>query len=148
MNSHPYVRAYMAGIVVPTLFLIVVLTAFITLRLILKFPAPIERVIVFPMAAVPNLWGLWNMLYVRLNRGRHISAGMHGAILPFVLALTAVCLGTASGVVSVSARGLIYFGALYVDYGHIAIGFFLVVGIYYLVWKYVVNFFNGVVGVA
>jgi hypothetical protein len=88
------------------------------------------------------------MLYVRLNRGRHISAGMHGAILPFVLALTAVCLGTASGVVSVSARGLIYFGALYVDYGHIAIGFFLVVGIYYLVWKYVVNFFNGVVGVA
>ena len=63
MNTHPYLRAYMAGIVVPTVFLIFVLTAFITIRLVLQYPAPIERVIVFPMAAVPNLWGIWNMLY-------------------------------------------------------------------------------------
>jgi len=36
MNTHPYVRAYIAGIAVPTLFLLVVLSAFIVFRLMLK----------------------------------------------------------------------------------------------------------------
>jgi RNA polymerase sigma-70 factor (ECF subfamily) len=33
-------------------------------------PIPIERVIVFPMALIPNLWGFWNMLYVWLRQHR------------------------------------------------------------------------------
>jgi hypothetical protein len=148
MNAHPYVRAYMAGIVVPTVFLIFVLSAFITIRLVLQYPAPIERVIVFPMAAVPNLWGIWNILYVRLRQGRHASIGLHGALLPFVLALAAFTVGKMLGLVAVSARGLVYFGALYVNYGCLLFGFCVVVGIYYLAWKYVVNFLNAVVGIA
>jgi len=148
MNTHPYVRAYMAGIVVPTVFLIFVLSAFITIRLVLQYPAPIERVIVFPMAAVPNLWGFWNMLYLRLRRGRHASIGVHGGVLPFLLALTAFGIGSILGVVAITSHGLVYFGALYVNYWLMAVGFCAVVGIYYLVWKYAVNFLNGVVGIA
>lgn len=148
MNTHPYLRAYMAGIVVPTVFLIFVLTTFITIRLVLQYPAPIERVIVFPMAAVPNLWGLWNMLYLRLRQGRHLSIGLHGGALPFLLALMACAVGRTLGVVAISARGLVYFGALYVDYGLLFVGFCVVVGIYYLVWKYLVNFLNAAVGIA
>jgi hypothetical protein len=148
MTTHPYIRAYMAGIVVPTVFLIVVLSAFITFRLVLQAHAPIEKVIVFPMAAVPNLWGLWNMLYTRLMKSRHVPIGLHGGALPFVLALAATAVGSASGVVAITPRGLLYFGALYVDYWLLALGFCVVVGIYYLVWKYLVNFLNGVVGIA
>jgi hypothetical protein len=148
MTTHPYIRAYMAGIVVPTVFLIVVLSAFITFRLVLQYDAPIERVIVFPMAAVPNLWGLWNMLYIRLMKRRHVSIGLHGGALPFVLALTGSAVGCTLGVVAISPRGLLYFGALYVNYWLLAVGFCVVVGIYYLAWKYLVNFLNGVVGIA
>ena len=64
MNQHPYLRAYMAGIVAPTIFLLVAATAFTIARYVYNFPVPVERVIVFPMAVVPNIWGLWNVLYV------------------------------------------------------------------------------------
>ena len=63
MNKHPYLRAYLAGIAVPTLFLLVAMTAYTIVRYVYKVPIPIERVIIFPMAAVPNAWGLWNVLY-------------------------------------------------------------------------------------
>ena len=58
MNTHPYLRAFLAGILVPTLILPLMLVAFIVLRLMLQVPFPIERGLVFPMALVPGLWGL------------------------------------------------------------------------------------------
>ena len=64
MNTHPYLRAYMPGIVVPTVFLLVAMTGFMLARFVYNVPVPIERVIVFPMAVVPNLWGAWNVLRV------------------------------------------------------------------------------------
>ena len=64
MNTHPYLRAYLAGIFVPTLVLPLILAGFITVRLVLALPIPIERFIIFPMAVVPSLFGLWNMLYL------------------------------------------------------------------------------------
>ena len=57
MNKHPYLRAYMAGIAVPTFALLFVMTAYTVFRYVYNFPAPVERFIVFPMAVVPNLWG-------------------------------------------------------------------------------------------
>lgn len=50
----------------------------------LSCSARVERVIVFPMAISPNLWGLWNVVFVRLLRNR-LPIGLWGAILPFVL---------------------------------------------------------------
>ena len=58
MNTHPYLRAYLAGIAVPTMFMLVVLTFFIVARFVYNVPVVIERLLVFPMAVVPNLWGL------------------------------------------------------------------------------------------
>src|SRR5262252_4899728 len=86
MNNHPYLRAYMAGIAVPTIFLLVVATGFTVARYVYNIPVPIERVIVFPMAAVPNAWGLWNVLFVAWRRRIPLSLGLYGALLPMLLA--------------------------------------------------------------
>src|SRR5215467_14898673 len=86
MNNHRYLRAYMAGIAVPTIFLLVVATGFTVARYVYNIPVPIERVIVFPMAAVPNAWGLWNVLFVALRRRIPWSLGLYVALLPMLLA--------------------------------------------------------------
>jgi hypothetical protein len=147
MNSHPYARAYMAGIAVPTMFLLVILSGFVVLRLILQIPAPIERIIIFPMAAVPNVFGLWNMLYLRLRESRQISIGVMGAILPFVLAPLGGLLAAALGFLRATPSGLEYFNSVQVNYAVLAAGFCVVSIIYYLGWKYLVGFFNGVAGI-
>ena len=91
--NHLYLRAYMAGIVAPTAFLLVVLTVFSLARFVFHVPVPIERVIVFPMALIPNLFGAWEMRwYVVLTR-RRLSIGVHGAMLPFVLVPLGLMLG-------------------------------------------------------
>src|ERR1700675_2181165 len=86
MNQHIYLRAYMAGIVVPTIFLLVGATVFAIARYVYNFPVPVERVIVFPMAVVPNAWGLWNVLFVAWRSRLQMPIGLHGALLPFLLA--------------------------------------------------------------
>jgi hypothetical protein len=117
------------------------------LRLILQIPAPIERIIVFPMAAVPNVFGLWNMLYLKLRESRPISIGVMGAILPFVLAPLGGLLACSLGFLRFTAGGLEYFNSVQVNYAVLAAGFCVVSIIYYLGWKYLVGFFNGVAGI-
>src|SRR6185369_8712553 len=82
MNRHPYLRAYMAGIFVPTLVVLVGVTVFTIARYEYHFSVPVERLMIFPMAIVPNLWGLWNMLFVASHPRTHLSIGFHGALLP------------------------------------------------------------------
>ena len=135
MNQHPYLRAYMAGIVVPTLFLLVGITVFTIARFIYHVPVPIERVIVFPMAVVPNAWGAWNMLYVFLRSRRHLSIGFHGAILPFLLAPAGFALARALGITFLTPT-------LY------ATGFPVALVVYYLAWKHLVGFCNELLGIA
>src|SRR5207237_6566392 len=86
VNQHIYLRAYMAGIVVPTVFLLVVATVFTMARYVYNIPVPVERVIVFPMAVVPKGRGLWNVLFVALRSRLQLSIGLHGALLPLLLA--------------------------------------------------------------
>jgi len=136
MNQHPYLRAYMAGIVTPTLFLLVVMTFFTVARYGYDVPVPIERVIVFPMAVVPNLWGLWNILYLRLRERRRLSLGLYGALLPFVLAPAGLAV----------TRALDFPVPAYVSAAYPA-GFPVALVVYYLAWKHVVGFFNEVLGI-
>ncbi len=140
MNRHPYLRAYMAGIAVPTVFLLVAMTGFSVIRYIYNVPIPIERVIVFPMALVPNLWGAWNMLYVGLHSRRHLSIGFHGAVLPFVLAPVAF---TVTRAVEFRALDFVILTPTF-----FATVFPIVIVVYYLAWKHVVGFFNEVLGIA
>jgi hypothetical protein len=135
MNQHPYLRAYMAGIALPTVFLLVIMTAYTLLRLIYHFPVPVERFIVFPMAVVPNVWGLWNVVFVAWNRRLPLSLGLHGALLPILLAPLGM---VASALLNFSIPG--FAAHAFPILAPVALIF------YYLVWKYLVGFLNRVVG--
>jgi hypothetical protein len=148
MNIHPYLRAYMAGIVVPTLVLLLALTGFVIARFVYQVPMPIERVIVFPMALVPNLFGLWNMLYLWLRPHRHLPIGLHGALLSFVLAPCGFALANALGFVTLGSRGILCVEQYVIPYQYVAFVFAIGLIVYYLAWKYLVGFFNQLLGIA
>jgi hypothetical protein len=129
MNRHRYLRAYMAGSVLPTMFLLVAMVAFTMVRYVYDVPIPIERVIVFPMALVPNIWGLWNMLYVWLRQHRHVPIGLYGALL-VVLIMP----------IGFSVARLLGFS---LPHHFLAVlGPPAALAAYYLLWKYLVNFLN------
>jgi hypothetical protein len=136
MKTYPYLRAYMAGITIPTMMLIFIMLVFTIARYIFDISISIEKIIVFPMAIVPNLWGLWNILYVYLRRYRYLSIGFHGAVLAVVQVLIAV--GIAK-LVSFEIPGLMT--------SVFPFGLPIVVIVFYLVWKHLVAFFNAVLGI-
>src|SRR5690349_1190312 len=128
MNRHPYLRAYMAGVLIPTWVLLV----FLALSISGALPDALERALIFPMAVVPNLWGAWNTLYLALSP-RRISLGVFGAVLPLILMPAGYWLATRLNLrdyVSLHAVALLPVG----------------MAVYYLVWKHGVGFFNRVVG--
>lgn len=147
MNHHPYLRAYMAGISAPTPFLLVVLMLFGFARFVYNVPVPIERIIIFPMAVIPNLWGFWNMLHLASRSHMHLPLGIHGAILPFILAPAGFLLGRGLGVLDFTGHGFAYFGVLKIQFGEVAMIFTIALIIYYLIWKYLIGFFNKIVGI-
>ncbi len=148
MQTYPYLRAYMAGIVVPSLGLLVAMTVFCVARLVYRIPIPIERLLIFPMAIVPNLFGVWNIFYVWLHERRHLPIGLHGALLPLVLAPVGFTLANSLGFLTVTARGFVWFQAIHVQYPFVAVGFVAGVIVYYLIWKHLVGFFNELLGIA
>ena len=148
MRQHPYLRAYIAGIAVPTAFLLVIVTGFFIARHVYAVPVPVERVIVFPMAILPNLFGVWNMLYIGLGSRRPLSIGFHGALLPFALLPIALTMATFLGFLSFTPTALVWFEVLHIPYAFLTIVFPVVIAVYYLVWKYLVGFLNELLGIA
>ena len=143
MRPHPYLRAYMAGIVVPTLFLLVVLVVIAGSRFRLEVPsqfvfgvpaAPLERAIVFPMAVVPNLWGVWNMLHLALRSRVRLPLAVHGALLPLLLIPAGIALARLLDVFTIQWP----FALPAAPIG---------MALYYLVWKYAVGSLNEEVGI-
>jgi hypothetical protein len=135
MNSHPYLKTYMAGVLLPCWLLLVGLVLFVVSRTVFDRPDyPLEQVLVYPVAVVPNLWGLWNVLYLALALDRRIPLGLWGALLPLVLVPGALFLERALGVSLFSTREALTVLPI-------------AIALYYLVWKHVVGFFNKVVGV-
>ena len=136
MNSHLYLRAYMAGITIPTILLLFIMTMFVIARYVYNVSVPIERIIVFPMAIVPNLWGLWNILYVFLRSHHRLPLGFHGAALAFVQVL-----------IVFGITRLLNFEIPAFVASAFPIGFPIVVIVFYLVWKHLVSFFNALLGI-
>ena len=144
MKPHPYVRAYMAAIDVPTAVLIVILTVYaynrfyfeVSSQFVIPLPAdPLDRAIVFPMAVVPNLWGAWNMLYLALRSRLGWSIGLHGALLPLLLMPLGVALASSLDVFQLQWKFVLPMAPV----GMV---------VYYLAWKHLVGFLNQEVGIA
>ncbi len=131
MKNHIYLRAYMAGVTVPTVLVVFVLLCFLVLRLGYNEPIPIERGLVFPLAIVPGLWGLWNMLYLVVRRHWRIPLGVHGALVPLLVGPLALCNAFLLGF-DIPPFVLAVFPVAVV----------VAMLAYYLVWKYLVGFFN------
>jgi hypothetical protein len=148
MNTHPYLRAYMAGIVVPSLGLLVLLTVFVLTRLVLQVPIPIERVIIFPMALVPSVFGLWNIIYVSSRPHRHLPIGIHGAILPLIMMPIGALAASWGGFLTFGHAAVTWFHAINLPYTLVVPGYLVGIAVYYLLWKYAVGFFNQVLGIA
>ncbi|MGB6829362.1 MAG: hypothetical protein WBE41_15045 [Terracidiphilus sp.] len=148
MNTHPYLRAYMAGVLIPTLILPLLLTAFIVVRLAMQAPFPFERGLVFPLALVPALWGLWNVVWVGTHDRVHQPLGIHGALLPFLLLPVGTVMARCLGILTLGASSVTWFNEVTITYAWIAVCFAGALAAYYLVWKYVVGFLNRVLGIA
>jgi hypothetical protein len=129
MRRHPYLRAYMAGVLLPTWALLAILTVFAAGAASGHVPSRVERAIVFPMAVVPNLWGLWNLLYVACELRSRLSLGAFGSLLPLILVPAGL--------------GLKRLFALdfYEDWQALLV-LPVAMAIYYLAWKHAVAFFN------
>ena len=131
MNDHIYLRAYMAGVTVPTVLVVFVLAGFVVLRSGYNLTIPIERGLVFPLAIVPGLWGLWNMLYIAVRRHWRIPLGVHGALVPLFVGPLALCDAFLLGF-DIPRLVLVVF----------PFGLTAAMLAYYLMWKYLVGFFN------
>jgi hypothetical protein len=148
MNTHPNLRAYLAGVFVPTLMLPLLLAVFIVVRIMIQVPVPIERVLIFPMAIVPSLFGLWNIAWLASHERTGAPIGLHGAVLPMLMAPLGTLVGTSLGVLEVGSHGVVWFQTCSISYALIAPGFLAVMAAYYLVWKYIVGNINRVLGIA
>lgn len=148
MNTHPYLRAFLAGAFVPTLILPLMLTAFILVRLVLEMSFPFERGLVFPLALVPSLWALWNMLWLGSRARTHLAIGTHGALLPLLLLPCGATLASGLGILTIGQNGVTWFHSLYIPYLVIGPCFAGALAGYYLLWKYVVGFVNRTLGIA
>lgn len=144
MKPHPFIRAYMAGIAVPTLMLILILTVYaynrfyfeVSSQFVIPLPgAPLDRAIVFPMAVVPNMWGAWNMLYLALRSRVKWSLAVHGSLLPLLLMPLGVALASSLDVFSLQWAFVLPMAPVGM-------------AVYYLAWKYLVGFLNREVGIA
>jgi hypothetical protein len=148
MNDHPYLRAYLAGVFIPTLVFPLLIALLVVGKHVAQAPFPVERIVIFPLAFVPVLWGLWNLLWVASCKCAHLPLGLHGAILPFLLMPMGASLAKCLGVVTFGPSSVTWFQAISIPYALIACGFVFGLVVYYLVWKYIIGFVNRELGIA
>jgi hypothetical protein len=134
----------MAGIVVPTLFLLIIIMVYAYHRYYFEVPnqfviplpgRPLDRAIMFPMAVVPNAWGAWNMLHLALRSRLRLPLGVHGALLVLVLIPGGIAVARLLDVFTIQLQ----FALPMVPIG---------MAVYYLAWKYLVGFLNQEMGIA
>jgi hypothetical protein len=144
MRPRPYLRAYMAGIVVPTIFLLIIMSidAYhvfyfeVPSQFVFGLPSrPLERTILFPMAVVPNLWGVWNMAWVATKSRTGVPIGVHGSLLVAFIVPAGILLGRALELFHIQ----MWYALPAIPVGMI---------VYYLVWKFLVGSLNQEMGIA
>lgn len=147
MNRHIYLRAFMAGVAVPSVLLLGGFSLAMVARFVYRLPAPVERVLIFPLAIIPNAFGLWNMLYVAQRSRWHVPLGLHGAALPFILAPIGFVLASTQGFLRVEHSAIVWFDIVRIPVWFLGFAPFIAITAYYLIWKYLVGFLNRVQGI-
>ncbi len=149
MNTHPYLRAYMAGIFRPQSVFArsadcvhrvapgISGTHSHRTRHRLPYGAgsesvrPLECPIRLAAAASP-----------------HLPIGFHGALLPVIMAPVGGAAACWLDFLTVGAHGITWFQVITAPYYLITPWFLAGLVLYYLVWKYIVGFLNQVLGIA
>ena len=131
MRSYRYVRAYLAGIALPTL--VVCAAGSIAVVFFDRLEPAVQRALFLPIAAIPVLWGLWNVVWVALGPHRRVPIGWHGAILAALLIAVGVLLAARLDVSQVTPQR----GSTVLVPTGVA---------YYVLWRYGVSFLNSLVG--
>jgi hypothetical protein len=143
MRPRPYLRAYMAGIMVPTIVLLLIMGIDAYHRFYLEVPSqfvfglparPLERTILFPMAVVPNLWGAWNVLWVATRNRTHLPIGVHGSFIPALLVPAGILLARTTDL-------------FYLQMGYALLAIPVGMAMYYLAWKFLVGSLNAELGI-
>jgi hypothetical protein len=130
MQSHRYVRAYLAGSALPTL--VVSAAGLIAVVFFDRLEPPVQRALLLPVAINPAIWGFWNVLWVALGPSRRVQIGWHGAVLAVLLIGVGLLLAVRLNVSEITPeRG----GTVLLPTGFA----------YYLLWRYGVSFLNSVV---
>ena len=148
MNNHTYLRAYLAGVLIPTLVFPLLVTALAVEKYVCQASFPVERIVIFPLAFVPFVWGIWNVLWAATRNRTHLPLGLHGAVLPLLLMPAGAALAKCLGVIALGAHSVTWFQTIEIPYTLIACGFTFALVMYYLVWKYIIGYVNRVLGVA
>lgn len=128
---HPYVRAYLAGVALPTVVVCVV--GLVVAFLFHDTEPAILRALMLPIAGNPVAWGLWNVLWVALGRRKWVQLGWHGALLAVILI----------------GLGVLFAASLDVPQATPALGAAVLIPVgfvYYVLWRYAVAFLNSLVG--
>jgi hypothetical protein len=133
----------MAGIAAPTAFLLILVCIE---QLTHSIPRQEESFLWFPLAVVPNAFGVWNILYVLLRPHWHHPIGLHGVALLFFIAPIGLAFASMQGVVRFEAKALVEFGGtIRLPYSYLIFLPFVGMAVYYLIWKYAVGYLNRVV---
>jgi hypothetical protein len=130
---YPSLRAFMAGITLPTMVIPVVI-ALVGMNHSSVRPFHLEDVVFFPVGLVPSAWGLWNVLYERVRRHREIPIGWFGVALLIPLGLAGYAIQTALGKMLWTKELLMA-------------GVPIAIVLYYLAWKHIVGRLNELLGV-
>jgi hypothetical protein len=130
-DADRYVRAYLAGIALPTL--VVCAAGLLIVAFFDRFDPSVQRSLILPLATNPLIWGVWNVAWVALGPQRRVPIGWHGVLLAVLLIGVGVLLARCLDVSGITSRG-----------GTAALA---PIGIaYYVLWRYGVSFLNSVVG--
>jgi hypothetical protein len=87
------------------------------------------------MAVVPNLWGVWNMVWVGTKSRTRLPIGVHGSLLVALIVPAGILLGRALELFHIQ---------MWLALPAIPVGMIL----YYLVWKLLVGSLNKEMGIA
>jgi hypothetical protein len=88
------------------------------------------------------------MLWLCSHERTHLPIGVHGAVLPLLMAPVGALVASCLGVLVLNSHGTTWFQACEVPYALIAPCFLVALAVYYLVWKYIVGFLNRVLRIA